>query len=244
VRLRKTGAIVGSLGLVLFVSRSSLGSDNLSSILRRQTQEMLDASTPGTSPVWDKYLDAGLLYTDEQGDVMSKSQVLREIKPLPEGVSVTIKAIDFRVSRKGSLAITSHLDDEHESYHGHDLHCQYRTTDTWLKVGDQWKLIGSHVLALRADPPSVQLTHQQGDEYTGRYRLSPTVIYEIRNKEGALEGERTGGAAEPLLAEVADMLFVPGKPRIRKVFLRGADGRITGFVDRREAWDLTWTRVQ
>jgi len=27
------------------------------------------------------------------------------------------------------------------------------------------------------------------------------------------------------------------------IFLRGADGRITGFVDRREGRDIPWTRV-
>jgi hypothetical protein len=216
----------------------------VNSVLRRQTQELLVASTTGSSTVWDKYLDADLLYTDEQGDVMSKSQVLHEIKPLPDGVSVAINLIDFTVTRKGPLAITSHLDDEHENYHGHALHCQYRTTDTWLRIGDQWKLIGSQVLALRTDPPSIPLTPQHMDEYTGRYRLSSTVTYEIRNKAGALEGERTGSKPESLLAEVADMLFVPGKPRVRKIFLRDPEGRITGFVDRREAWDLTWTRIQ
>ena len=39
------------------------------------------------------------------------------------------------------------------------------------------------------------------------------------------------------------MLFVPGQPRYRYVFLRGPDGRITGFAQRREAWDIVWTRA-
>jgi len=40
------------------------------------------------------------------------------------------------------------------------------------------------------------------------------------------------------------MLFVPGKPRYRKVFQRDSQGRVTGFAERREAWDLDWTRVR
>jgi hypothetical protein len=30
---------------------------------------------------------------------------------------------------------------------------------------------------------------------------------------------------------------------LKEIFLRGADGRITGFVDRREGRDIPWTRV-
>ncbi|HLI84569.1 MAG TPA: hypothetical protein VKV17_11660 [Bryobacteraceae bacterium] len=47
-----------------------------------------------------------------------------------------------------------------------------------------------------------------------------------------------------LRAEVADMLFVSGRPRYRKVFHRDQNGRITGFGERREAWDLLWKRVE
>jgi hypothetical protein len=144
---------------------------------------------------------------------------------------------------QGSTAITTHLDDEHENYHGHELHCQYRTTDTWIKTAQGWRLLGGQILAVRTDPPSIQLTPQQMDEYVGRYALTPDIVYEIRKKGGALEGQQTGRKPEPIRAEIADMLFVPDKVRYRKVFLRGADGHITGFAERREAWDLVWRRL-
>jgi len=73
--------------------------------------------------------------------------------------------------------------------------------------------------------------------------LTPEIIYEIRKKDGALEGQQTGRQPEAIRAEVADVLFVPGKVRYRKVFQRGADGHITGFNERREAWDLAWKRL-
>jgi hypothetical protein len=40
------------------------------------------------------------------------------------------------------------------------------------------------------------------------------------------------------------MFFVPGRPRLRTVFQRGPDGRITGFVERRESWDVVWKRAR
>jgi hypothetical protein len=61
----------------------------------------------------------------------------------------------------GNIAVATYIADEHEVFHGHQLHCQYRTTDTWRKTREGWRLIGSQVLALCADPPPVTLSEQQ-----------------------------------------------------------------------------------
>ena len=175
--------------------------------------------------------------------MMSKPELLATIKPFAQGVSGKIKVIDFKVALHGSTAVATHVDDEYETYHGHELHCQYRTTDTWIKTRDGWRIVASQVLAMRTDPPAVPLTSQQMDEYAGRYALTPAIVYEIRTSGNVLQGQRAEGKPETLQAEVPDMLFVSGKPRYRKVFLRGPDGRITGFAERREAWDLVWKRL-
>src|SRR5215472_15362291 len=214
----------------------SLAADDTAAILERQTQELMDAVTYGKADVWDRYMDASAVYTDESGTISSKAQMVKDIRPLPPGVSGNIKVTEFKVVVQGSTAVTSHLDDEHENYHGHELHCQYRTTDTWFKTPQGWRLLGGQILAVRTDPPAVQLTPQQMDEYVGRYALTPEIIYEIRKQESGLEGQQTGRQPEPIRAEVADVLFVPGKVRYRKVFQRSADGHITGFAERREAW--------
>ena len=45
-------------------------------------------------------------------------------------------------------------------------------------------------------------------------------------------------------AEAPDVFFVKGDPRIRKIFQRDASGKITGFVERRESWDIAWIRIK
>ena len=220
------------------------GPAEVEKLLRRYTQNMLDAITSGTGSVWESRLDPAVSYTTEDGAVRTKAQMVAEIKPLPPGVSGSIKVTDFRISLHGPVAVTTHVDDEHETYHGHLLHCQYRTTDTWLQTPSGWHLIAAHLLALRTDPPDLPLTPQQMAEYAGRYELSPGVAYEIRQEAAGLVGQQTGREPEILRAEVRDVLFVPGRPRYRKVFRRDADGRITNFAERREAWDLVWTRAR
>jgi hypothetical protein len=64
-----------------------------------------------------------------------------------------------------------------------------------------------------------------------------------RQTQELLDAIATGSAAvwDRYLDE--GLRFVPGRPRYRYVFLRGAGGKITGFAQRREAWDLVWKRA-
>lgn len=216
----------------------------LAEVLQRHTQKLLDAVTAGSPAVWDSYLDSAMTYTTEDGTVLTKAKLVAQIKPLPEGVSGSLKVTDFRVTHHGPVAVTTHVDDEHENFHGHQLHCQYRTTDTWVETPAGWRLIASQVLALRTDPPAVPFTQRQMADYVGRYQLTPEISYEIRREGGGLVGQETGRKPETLRAEAQDVLFVPGRPRYRKIFQRGSDGGIAGFAERREAWDLVWTRLR
>jgi len=211
-------------------------------LLKRQTQKLYDAIAPGHAAVWEHYLDANCRYTSEDGEVFNKAQMVAQTKPLPTGVTGSIKVIDFRVTRHGPVAITNYIADEDENYHGHQLHVQYRSTDTWMESSAGWHLIASQALALHTDPPAMDLDAQRAREYVGRYILAPGVTYEIRQNGDSLEGQQTGRPVEKLCAEAVDVFFAPGKPRYRRIFLRGADGRITGFAERRESWQMLWKR--
>src|SRR4051794_19451700 len=103
--------------------------ENTAAVLQRQTQEMVDAITAGKAAVWDRYLDPQAIYTTEDGTLQTKAQMVEGTKPLPEGVSGDIKVTDFKAAVHGPVAVANYVLDEHETYHGHKLHCQYRTTD-------------------------------------------------------------------------------------------------------------------
>ncbi|HEX4494956.1 MAG TPA: nuclear transport factor 2 family protein [Thermoanaerobaculia bacterium] len=218
--------------------------EDVSGTLFRQTQELMDATSDGKASVWDRYLDPALAYTNEEGEVLTKQKLVGDTKPFPAGISGTIKVTDFKAIVHGTVAVATHVDDEHENYHGAMLHCQYRTTDIWQKTPAGWRLIAGQVMPLRADPRALQVKPAQLDEYVGRYSLTPQITYEIRRTATGLEGQQTGHKPETLLVEAPDDLFVPGKFRYRNIFQRAADGHITGFAERREAWDIIWARVK
>ncbi len=245
-KLRRLAPLAGAALLSLAAAPSARPSthDAVAALLQRQTQEMADAIAAGGKAVWNRYLADGLIYTDEGGTVMTKAEMVKQTTGLPAGVSGTIKVTDFKVALHGTVAVATHVDDEHESYHGHQLHCQYRTTDIWQKTPAGWRLIAGQVMPLRTDPPAVALPAQQLDQYVGRYALTPEITAEIRKTaDGGLEEQQTGRPAEPLKAEAPDVLFVPGKPRYRTILKRDGEGHVTGFAERREAWDLDWKRL-
>jgi hypothetical protein len=138
--------------------------ENLPQILQRQTQELFDAIPFGSVTVWERYLDDRASYIDEAGTVHSKKQMMEQLKPFPKKITGNVKVTDFRATLHGSVAITTHIDDEYETYYGDELHCQYRSTDTWMRTSAGWRLIASQVLALRTDPPPVRLTTGQMQE--------------------------------------------------------------------------------
>jgi hypothetical protein len=216
--------------------------ENLEAILQRQTQELLDAVSAGDPTVWERSLDPAFRMIDETGEVLTRKQLVGEIRPMSAGVSGVLRVTELQAFDHGDFAVSTYVADENQSYHGQSLKCRYRTTDTWKKTPAGWRLAASQITALRADPPSIALPAALLDEYAGAYRLTPEITFEIRRAGDGLEGKQSGRDAVKLLAEAPDVLFVPGRPRYRYVFRRGADGKITGFAQRREAWDIVWKR--
>ena len=215
---------------------------NLDRVLRAQTQEMLDAVAAGDTKVWDRYLDPQMIYLSEAGEVETKAQLLDELKPLPPGITGHIAISRFEVRPFGNTAVVLHVDEETENYFGHEIHARYMNTATWRRGGDGWKLIAQQVIATPIDPPAIALPAAQLDDYAGNYRLTDEIHYAIRRDGDHLVGERTGRPPQALKVEARDVLFVPGQPRSRKIFLRDGAGKVTRFADRREARDVVWQR--
>jgi ketosteroid isomerase-like protein len=245
MKTRSHGVWVGVvLALHASAGASVLAQDDIAAVLKAQTQELLNAVTSGDPRVWDRYLDPNVLYLAEDGTRKSKADLLKEITPLPKGISGALTVANFEVRLHGDTAIATHDDLEDEDYFGHTLKAEYRTTDTWRRTPQGWKLIASQVHAQLIDPAAIQVAAAKLDEYVGAYRLNADITYTIRRQGDALSGERTGRPTQMLKMEASDVMFVPGQPRSRKVFLRSADGRVTGFVDRREGRDIPWKKIR
>lgn len=217
-------------------------SDSMTATLRAKDQALLDAIAPGDKKVWEAALASEAVYVDESGTILDRKTFLDQLTPLQAGASGKLEIANYRAHISGDLATVIHLDDEQETYHGQSLTAQYLTTETWRRDGDEWKLYLVHTYAVLKDPPAITLPEKELRQYVGEYSAAPDLTYVIRFDGQRLVGGKKGASSKPLDVEVRDVLFVPGQPRIRKIFQRNESGRITGFVDRRESWDLVWKK--
>jgi len=231
------------LACVALSSAAAAQPQDARAIISRQIQALMDATSNGEATVWDRLLDPGCLYVEEDDSVKSKPDMVKEAVPLPKGISGTIRVELLRFHQDGDIAVAVHRDHETENYFGQVLHAEYLGTTTWRKEGPDWKLIAAQVLAEPVDPPAIRLTESELAEYAGVYRLRDSAVtYAVSAGADALRGARSGKPPAVLNAELKDAFFIAGQPRTRLIFQRDALGRVRGFVSRREGRDVVWTK--
>jgi hypothetical protein len=239
----KTAALLAFAAIALAAPVRAADDPALKVELQAKTQALLDAVASGNKAPWDSATDPSLIYVTENNEVLTKAALLDQTTPLPPGLVGHIKVTDYQLQRHGDAAVATYIADESLDYHGQMIRTKFRTTDTWHSTAAGWKLAASMTLAALDDPPAIALPAAKLAEYAGRYELTPDIHYTIRVDGDRLLGLRDGGKEVELKAEAADIFFVPGSPRSRKVFYRGSSGRVTGFGDRREGHDIKWRRL-
>ena len=236
-------AAMAFLGLAVPEAHARTAADTTEAELRRMTQEMLNAIAPGHAEVWQRYTHERLIHVDENGTVRSRKELLAELTPLPPGLIGRIEIDHFKVEVHDKVAVVAHDDQEYLDYHGQALRSRFRSTDTWLRTPEGWRLIAQQVSAVLKDPPAATLTTEQLCAYNGAYSLTRDITATVRCAEGGLTVERAGRPTVRYVPEVLDAFFVAGQPRTRRFFLRDDQGRLTGFVDRREGEDVRWMKL-
>lgn len=207
-------------------------------------QQLSDAITSGAPAVWDKYLDANVIYAEEDDSFKGKDGMINEVRPLPQGLGGEIKVELLSYHEDGDTAVALFRQHEIERYYGQTIHASYLLNTVWKKRADGWRQIEGQVLAEKADPPSIAPPMSDLQNFTGNYKLKDSEpTYTITLIDGKLMGGRTGKVPSEWVAETRDVFFIKGDPRIRKIFQYDTTGRVTGFIERRESWDIVWNKT-
>ncbi|HSC61886.1 MAG TPA: nuclear transport factor 2 family protein [Rhizomicrobium sp.] len=213
-------------------------------IITKAQQDMSDAIVPGDVAVWDKYLDPKVIIAEEDGSFKGKADMLKEIAPMPKGLSGNIKVELLSYSEDGDTAVALFREHETEHYYGQTIHASYLSNTTWKKRPDNWKLIEVQLIAERTDPPAITLPATDLQKFAGTYKLRDSEpTYTLAMDGGKLMGGRPGRKPSEWNAETRDVFFIKGDPRIRKIFQYDANGNVTGFIERRESWTLYWDKL-
>jgi ketosteroid isomerase-like protein len=234
--------IFATLAVLSLLALPALAEDQ--ELITGYMQAMSDAIASGNAAVWDKYLDPQVIFVEEDDTFKGKADMLKEIVPLPQGLSGIIRVELLSYHEEDGVAVALFRQNETEHYFGQTIYAKYLTSTTWRKRPDGWKLIASQVLAEKIDPPAITLTPKQLAQYVGKYQLKDSAAtYSLRLVDGQLIGTRDARKPAAWNAEASDVFFLSGDPRIRKIFQRAASGKIIGFIERRESWDIVWLKI-
>ncbi len=226
-----------ALTTYLFVSANSqaqtVESDSaLAAQLRRRDELLLSAVHTADQSTWQKFAASDFFYLDEEGGVTYLSKFLQELAPM---ATKPLQIQTYKLTRINETAIVLHEDiDENK--------VRYIFTETWQRLDGVWNLRALHITNVLSDPPAIELNTGQIEELGGTYR-SGSETFTVRGDGDRIFASRAGAPERERKAETRDVLFTPGEPRRRIVFLRDSMGKVTGLVVRYESSDTLWAKA-
>ena len=227
-------ALLASILSVPAFARDSCG------FLHKQTQAFSDAGQRGDGAAMAKMLDPDVIFFNETGEKASRSDMAGATPPAGGALIRTITTTDWDCKVYGDVAVTSFIDVVAQ---GNPSEMMFRSVETWRKEGATWKMIGSETLTLQQDPDPVVLDGKALDEYAGGYEAGASMKFTFTRKGGDLVASLNGGAQTAQKAQARDIFFTPGHGATPKVFQRGDDGKIAGFIYLRGKNSIVFKRV-
>jgi ketosteroid isomerase-like protein len=235
--------IVPCILALAFTATAAHADESLSDLLKRQSQEFSDAGKTGDAATMDRLLDPDVVFTNENNETSTKKDLVSSAKPPASGVKSTLQVTDWHMQQFGDVAVGRFVDVLTQDFHGQAINAQFFSTEVWKKEQDGWKMIASQTTQVPHDPAGVTLPVKLLDEYAGTYSAGPNFAFVITREGNDLYVTPPGGKPTLQKAELADVFFSPGTPRTRKIFQRDANGKITGFLYRRDGSDIVFKRV-
>jgi hypothetical protein len=207
-------------------------------------QSLMDAITAGDRVPWERVMDADCVLTTEEGEVLTREAFLKDLRPLPAGLSGAIAVRDLTVQERSDVAVVRFLADESETVFGQRLTTRYRVTDTFRRSGAAWKMIASHVSVVTTDPPPQRVATDGWSGLAGTYQLEPdgwTLHVELQN--GVLYGGRDRAKLRPFIPLTPTSFVLQGSLG-EWLFVVEHDGKASRIVDFRKFEPLVWTRIE
>lgn len=211
--------------------------------LVRRTQELLDSVAPGNAQPFKKYFAEDAMFFDEKGRNMDKAALVKDIQPMPQGYSGTIKLVRPKSHIEGNVAILSYDLDETETIFGQNLTARYHETDTWMRRNGQWQIVAGQVLRYYEDPAPGKADVSKFPSYAGTYQLGPERTLTVTVQDGHLYSQRAGRARVELVPESSDIFFQKGVEG-RTLFGHSDQGKVISLIDRRNNEDVVWKKVK
>src|SRR5215813_5618881 len=77
-------------------------------------QSLMDAVASGDKATWERVLDDSFVMISEEGDVLPRAELMKSMRPLPQGLSGTIVVKELTVQELPTFAVVRYLAYETE----------------------------------------------------------------------------------------------------------------------------------
>lgn len=206
-------------------------------------QEIYDAVISGERATWERVLADSFVLVDRDGAMKSKLELLPELRPLPQSISLQLGIAEAKARDLGQTAILTYLTREVEVIWGQTLHVDYRNMMVFGRRQGVWQLEAWQYVEIPKDGTPVRVDPSIYDQYVGTYEAAPEVRYVVTHRDGRLFGQRAGRPEAELVPEGEGVFYTP-QSEFRKLFVKDDNGHVMGFLDRRKGSDTFWRRVE
>jgi hypothetical protein len=227
------------IALISGMTPVSPAAENVCGYLHERTQAFSDAGQRGDGAAMGRLLDPDVVFFNETGDKATRGDMAGATPPAAGTPIHAITTTDWDCHLFRDVAVTSFVDVLDP---GSPTETKFRSVETWRNAGAGWKMIGSETLTLAQDPDAVVLEPRSLDEYAGSYEAA-NMKFTFAHKGGELVASLNGGAESPQKAQSRDIFFTPGHGSTPKVFQRGDDGKIIGFIYLRGKNSIVFKRM-
>lgn len=234
---------LATLSLLLFIAATTVRPATPGATKRFQETEqiLMDAIASGDKAVWDRALDPSCVLTTEEGQVMTKAEFLASLRPLPSGLTGGIAVKELTIQEFPSFAVVRFMADEWERVFGQRLTTKYRVTDTFRRVGRDWKMVASHVAVITQDPPAQEVSKTNWPALVGTYQLFPDGwTFTVELHDGTLYGGRDPKKLKPFVPVTSEAFVLSGS--LGEWLFVVENGEATRIVNLRKFEPLVWTR--
>ncbi len=120
---------------------------NTSEQLQARLRDFLAGAGKNDPAAHDRFWDENLVYTGASGKVKTKAEIMQSVReeaakpPDPNAPKATYDAEDVKVADYGNFAVINFRLVAHTDDHGKQETSYYRNTGTFIKRGDDWKVV-------------------------------------------------------------------------------------------------------
>lgn len=206
--------------------------------LQTLIRERLDAAGRRDAVAWARYVDDDCVCGGS-----TKSDTAQAIASRPASIKNWYGDIGrFSAHVHGDVALVRYQVTEFTEIGGQRIALDEWRTETFLRRGESWVLLGGADVVVPRDPPVATVDARLYDRYVGRYEYTPGLIDTVTRQGERLFIQSTGQEKEELFPESEGVFFAKGQDW-RVVFESDDRDAVVRLRFRQNGQDLVAKRV-